>query len=207
MSLADQFMNLRTAENRHQECREYERSDPDKYAECLNELDPNQAYEPTGLNVILFTTIMNSAIPTIIAAIALDMHLANHNYPEPPRLWFWEWFKEENREVYYEWYRNQPEYPYIVTAWASVAGTHDLLWSTLNTMFFFWQWFGWFEGGIEWYIEHMLSNNMWWAYAVGFLAFAEGIVRDDDDAWSYLSLFMYSFFAYSMAKFEVLYGT
>ena len=102
---------------------------------------------------------------------------------------------------------NQPKYPYIVTAWATVAGTHDLLWSTLNWMFLFWQWFGWFESWIGWYIEHMLSNNMWWAYALGLAAFAEGIYRDDDDAWSYLSLFMYSFFAYSMARFEVLFGT
>ena len=53
----------------------------------------------------------------------------------------------------------------------------------------------------------MLSNNMWWAYAVGFVVFAEGIILDDDDAWSYMSLFFYSFFAYSMARFEVQYGT
>ena len=48
---------------------------------------------------------------------------------------------------------------------------------------------------------------MWWAYMYGLVAFAEGIMRDDDDGWSYMSLFMYSFFAYSMARFEVLYGT
>ena len=149
---------------------------------------------------------MNAAIPSIISVIAVSMHLANHNYPDPPRLWFWEWFKRENREVYYEWYRNQPKYPYVVVGWGIVAATHDLLWSTLNWMFLFYQWFGWFESWIEWYIEHILSNNMWWAYFIGIWVFMKAIIVDQN-AWGYMSLFSYSFFAVMMGRLEVLYGT
>ena len=96
-------------------------------------------FDETGLNVIFFTSMMNSAIPSFLAAIGISMHLANHNYPKAPRMWFWEWYIKENRDKYVAWYRSV-NMPYIVVRWMIVAAIHDLYWGGLNIMLFFFRW-------------------------------------------------------------------
>ena len=104
-----------------------------------NEVNPERVFDETGLNVIFFTATMNTAIPSIITYIAISMHLANHDLPKAPNIWFWDWWIKENRDKYVAWYKSI-NMPLVITRWMIIAAIHDLYWGGLNTMLFFFRW-------------------------------------------------------------------
>ena len=83
---------------------------------------------------------------------------------------------------------------------------HDFLWSPLNTMVFFYELFGWFEWGIKFYIEHILSNLMWMIYPYGIVRLFLSIF-DKAYFWSYVSFLFHVWMVYVFASLEVYYGT
>ena len=73
-------------------------------------------------------------------------------------------------------------------------------------MVFFYELFGWFEWGIKFYIEHILSNLMWMIYPYGIVRLFLSIF-DKAYLWSYVSFVFHVWLVYIFASLEVYYGT
>ena len=98
------------------------------------------------------------------------------------------------------------DYPNYLIAWIEVSLVHTALWLPLSIMFglFFWQ--GWFQSWIIFYIEHLISNLNWIAYAQSVMFFASAALTDSS-VWAYVSMGGYLFVATVLYTIEFNYGT